>query len=263
MMNDMNTKCRVLVVEDELPTQRLLKNMIQDLRPQWEIVAATTSIEDTREWLENNGHPDIIFLDIHLSDGLSFAIFDNMEVSSAIIFTTAYDEYAIQAFKLNSVDYLLKPISRESLEAAIVKYEKILKVVPRYVDQKDIRQLATLIEGGTPLYRSRILVPTVEGFLKLNISEVAFFHSSQKVTSAYTYGGQPHVIDMTLEKLEGELDPDKFFRANRQYIIHIDSIQRMETWFNGKMIVKTCPESPDKIVVSREKVRSFKDWINR
>ena len=257
------TKSRVLIVEDELPTQRLLKKMIQDLRPTWDIVATTGSIEDTQEWLENNPHPNLIFLDVHLSDGLSFEIFEKIEIRSAVIFTTAYDEYAMQAFKVNSVDYLLKPISNEALESAIIKYEKLMTVLSRPGDYVDIKQLSALNKQGGPIYRSRILVPTVDGYIKLNISDIAMFHSSQKVTTAITNAGLPHVIDQTLEKLEDELDPKLYFRANRQFIIHIDAVLRIETWFNGKLIVKTKPESPDKIVVSREKVRYFKEWINK
>ncbi|WP_088653915.1 LytR/AlgR family response regulator transcription factor [Geofilum rhodophaeum] len=260
----MNTQpTRILIVEDELPSQRLLKNMIVELRPDWQVVATTTGVEETVEWLQNNPHPQLIFLDVQLSDGLSFEIFDQIKPQSVVVFTTAYDEYAIHAFKVNSIDYLLKPIRPEQLEESLKKYERLMLTLTPRIDLSELKNLSALLQEGKPTYRNRILVPAADGFLKLNVRDVAFFHSSQKVTTALTHNQQPHIVDMTLEKLEEELDPDLFFRANRQFLLHIDAIQRIETWFNGKLVVKTRPEADEKIVVSREKARSFKDWINR
>jgi DNA-binding LytR/AlgR family response regulator len=260
----MNTsKNTVLIVEDELPTQRLLKKMIEELRPSWDIVAATSSVEETVEWLENNPHPYLVFMDVQLADGLSFEIFDKIKVESFIVFTTAYDEYAIKAFKVSSIDYLLKPIRAEQLESAIQKFERIKAAVSPQIDISELRDLSSLIKEGRLPYRNRILVPVSDGFLKLNIADVAYFQSSQKVTTAITHSGKPHIIDMTLEKLEEELDPQCFFRANRQFILHIEAIQRIETWFNGKLVVKTKPDAHEKIVISREKARIFKEWLNR
>lgn len=260
-MNTRNTT--ILIVEDELPTQRLLKDMIEELRPQWEVVAATSGVEETVEWLESHPHPHLIFMDVQLADGLSFEIFDKIKPNSIIVFTTAYDEYAIKAFKVSSIDYLLKPIRTEQLESAMLKFEKIKAALAPRIDLSDLRDLSALIQKGRIPYRNRILVPVADGFLKLNIADVAFFQSSQKVTTAVTHNGQPHIVDITLEKLEEELDPQHFFRANRQFILHIEAIQRIETWFNGKLVVKTKPEAPEKIVISREKARNFKEWINR
>jgi DNA-binding LytR/AlgR family response regulator len=260
-MHTQNTT--VLIVEDELPTQRLLRKMIEELRPDWEVVAATSGVEETVEWLENTSHPDLVFMDVQLADGLSFEIFDKIKLNSIIVFTTAYDEYAIKAFKVSSIDYLLKPIRAEQLESAMQKYEKIKAALAPRIDISELKDLSSLIKEGRPPYRNRILVPVADGFLKLNIANVAFFQSSQKVTTAITYSGKPLIVDMTLEKLEDELDPQHFFRANRQFILHIEAIQRIETWFNGKLVVKTKPEAEEKIVISREKARSFKEWINR
>jgi DNA-binding LytR/AlgR family response regulator len=260
-MNTTNNK--ILIVEDELPTQRLLIKMIEELRPDWQIVAATSGVEETVEWLENNPHPHLVFMDVQLSDGLSFEIFDKIRLNSIIVFTTAYDEYAIKAFKVSSIDYLLKPIKTEQLENAICKYERIKAAISPQIDISELRDLSSLIKEGRTPYRNRLLVPVADGFLKLNIADIACFQSSQKVTTAITNSGKPHIIDMTLEKLEDELDPQCFFRANRQFILHIDAIQRIETWFNGKLVVKTKPEATEKIIISREKARSFKEWINR
>ncbi|WP_044117947.1 LytR/AlgR family response regulator transcription factor [Alkaliflexus imshenetskii] len=258
----MHKKISVLIAEDEIPTQRLLRGMIENLRPEWEIVACTSGVEETTEWLNNHEHPSLMFLDIQLSDGLSFEIFDHTEVNSIVIFTTAYDEYAIQAFKVNTIDYLLKPVRPENLEKAILKFEKLNDSL-HATDAADIRMLAASLIDGKTTYRSRLLVPMVDGYAKLNITDVAWFHSSQKVTTAVTHDGTNHVVDLTLEKLEEELNPETFFRANRQYIVNIEVINRIENWFNGKLIVKTKPETPDKVIVSRERARHFKEWINR
>lgn len=258
----MQKEISVLIVEDEIPTQRLMKDLIEKSRPQWNVVAATTGVEETVEWLENNEQPDLIFLDIQLSDGLSFEIFDQVDVTSFIIFTTAYDEYALQAFKVNSIDYLLKPMKPEDLENAILKFEKF-NDKSYALESGEIKALASAVSLGKQSYRTRILVPLVDGYLKLNINDVAWFHSSQKVTTAYTLQGNPHILDMTLERLESQLDPKKFFRVNRQFILHISAIHRIENWFNGKLVIKTQPESSEKIVVSRERARSFKEWLNQ
>jgi len=253
----------VLIVEDELPTQRLLSKMIEKLRPTWNIVAATSSVEETVEWLEKNHHPQLTFMDIQLSDGLSFEIFDQIKVNSIIIFTTAYDEYAIKAFKVNSIDYLLKPMRAEHLENAILKFENLKNTLTPQLDISELAGLSKLIKEGKPAYRSRILVPLSNGFLKLNIADIAYFQSSQKVTTATTHKGENHIIDLTLEKLEDELNDEIFFRANRQFILNINAIHRIETWFNGKLVVKTKPETHEKIIISREKAKSFKQWINK
>ncbi|HLW08299.1 MAG TPA: LytTR family DNA-binding domain-containing protein [Marinilabiliaceae bacterium] len=258
----MQKEISVLIVEDEIPTQRLMKDLIERIRPQWNILGATAGVEETVEWLKNNVQPDLIFLDIQLSDGLSFEIFDHVQVTSFIIFTTAYDEYALQAFKVNSIDYLLKPMRLEDLEGAIIKFEKF-NSSSYLLEKSEIKALASAVSQGNKSYRTRILVTLIDGYLKLNVNDVAWFHSSQKVTTAYTLQGNPHILDMTLEKLESELDPKKFFRANRQFILNIAAIHRIENWFNGKLVIKAQPESSEKIVVSRERARSFKEWLNQ
>lgn len=258
----MQKNISVLIVEDEIPTQRLMIDLIKRARPSWNILAATSAVDETVEWLQENKHPDLIFLDIQLSDGLSFEIFDHVKVSSFIIFTTAYDEYALQAFKVNSIDYLLKPIKPADLETAIKKFEQ-LKLKSYTLEPEEIKALAAAVGSGEQSFRERILVPLADGYLKLNVNDIAWVHSSQKVTTAFTLQGTPHILDLTLEKLEGELDPNKFFRANRQFILNISAIQRIENWFNGKLVIKTQPKSTEKIVVSREKARSFKEWLNQ
>ena len=254
----------ILIVEDELPTQRLLKDMIAKARPAWHIAGCTSSVDETVEWLEENSQPTLIFLDIQLSDGTGFEIFDRVQIDSFVIFTTAYDEYAIQAFRVNSIDYLLKPVNQEKLEEAIRKYEHLFRENKTQESTIiDYQELARALESGTQNYRSRLMVNLADGFQKLNTSDIAWLVSSNKITTAVTFDRNHHVVDFTLDKLEKELDPTMFFRANRQYILNIETIHKVENWFNGKLIVKTRPQAEEKIVISRERARNFKDWINQ
>ncbi|MFW5753773.1 MAG: LytR/AlgR family response regulator transcription factor [Marinilabiliaceae bacterium] len=254
----------ILIVEDELPTQRLLIDMIGKIRPEWKIAGGTSSVDETVEWLEENPRPALIFMDIQLSDGTCFEIFDKVPIDSFVIFTTAYDEYAIQAFRVNSIDYLLKPVNHEKLEEAIRKYEHLFRENKKPEEPSiGYQELARALKSGTKNYRSRLMVNLADGFQKLNTSDIAWLFSSNKITTAVTFDRTHHVVDFTLDKLEKELDPAMFFRANRQYILNIETIHKVENWFNGKLVVKTRPQSDEKIVVSRERARNFKEWINQ
>ncbi|RCW34519.1 LytTR family DNA-binding domain-containing protein [Marinilabilia salmonicolor] len=255
---------RILIVEDEFPTRRLLKDSVKKIRPEWEIIGESDSVEGTIEFLQKNPQPDLIFMDIQLSDGSSFEIFEKTEVTGMIIFTTAYDEYAIQAFKVNSIDYLLKPINQKKLTDAIEKYERLFqdKEIPSNAGF-DYGSLSKLLASQSSTYRSRLLTNLADGFQKVDTEKVAWLVSANKITTAVTFDSHHHIVDFTLDKLEKELDPTMFFRANRQYIVNIDAIHKVENWFNGKLIVKTKPDAQDRIVVSRERARSFKEWINQ
>lgn len=252
---------RILIIEDEIPTQRLLAGTLNQLRPTWEIVDCIGTVEESVDWLQQHPHPDLIFSDIQLSDGTCFEIYEQIVPQSFVIFTTAYDEYAIQAFKVNSIDYLLKPVSPDMLEQAIHKFESL--PTQQASHPLNLEQLADSLMSGQKKYRSRIIVNTADGFYKMDVDQITFFYSSHKVVTAITRQNESHVIDFTLDKLEKQLDPSLFFRANRQFILHIDAISKVENWFNGKLVVKTRPEAEEKIVVSRERARLFKEWINQ
>ena len=239
----------------------MLKNLIAGLRPGWKVEAAVGSIADAVEWFSTNEQPDLIFSDIQLTDGTCFEIFEQVSISSFIIFTTAYDEYAVQAFKVNSVDYLLKPVSVEMLEKAIEKFESYKSTGNR--SMSDMKDLMNSLLNGKINYRSRLMVPVADGFVKVDINDVAFFHSFNKITSVTSFDRKNYIANFTFEKLEMQLDPEMFFRANRQFILNINSITKIENWFNGKLIVKTRPEAIEKIVISRERARAFKEWIDR
>ncbi len=254
----------ILIVEDEIPTRRLLEKTIKELRPHWTISGLTGSVEETVDWLKENPLPDLIFMDIQLSDGISFEIFGEVEVESMVIFTTAYDEYAIQAFNVNSIDYLLKPILPKKLEDAILKFERFYNPAHhQHFSRIDFNQLAQAMKLGLESYRTRFMVNLIDGFHPLPVNEIAWIESANKITTAVTFIEQHHILDFTLDKLEKELDPNLFFRANRQYILNIKTIRKVENWFNGKLIVKTRPDVKEKLVVSRERSRSFKEWVDR
>ena len=252
---------RIFIIEDEIPSQRMLKDLILKLRPEWTIEGFAGSVADAVGLLKSNSSPDLIFSDIQLTDGTCFEIFEQINVDSFVIFTTAFDEYAIRAFKVNSVDYLLKPVSENELLKAIEKFESVYSSGSK--DAPDMNALVETLLKGKINYRSRILANLADGFIKIDVGDIAFFHSSQKVTTATTFEKKNFVIDFTLDKLENELDPDIFFRANRQFILNINSINKIENWFNGKLVVKIHPVSSDKIIVSRERAREFKEWIDK
>lgn len=249
----------IVIVEDELHNQRLLQGMITGLRPHWEISKIIGSVKESLEYFENH-KPDLIFMDVQLQDGICFSIFEKMEVDSPVIFTTAFDNYAIQAFKVNSIDYLLKPVKELELENAIEKFEARKHEVER-MHPADYSEILNAIRTGETKYRKRLLVPFASGFCKLDVKDVAYFYSENKVTTAVTWEKKEHVLETTLESLEEELEPREFFRANRSTIVHIDSIYKMENYFGGKLHVKLLPKLNTEVVVSRLKNRIFREWV--
>ncbi|MEH6656659.1 LytR/AlgR family response regulator transcription factor [Leeuwenhoekiella marinoflava] len=250
----------VLVIEDEKPAARRLTRMLETL--DLNVLAQLHSVEEAVEWFSNNTHPDLIFLDIQLSDGLSFEIFDGVAVTSAIIFTTAYDEYALQAFKLNSIDYLLKPIDDEELEAAVTKFKK---QQPASSDVKlnfeDIRKLL----GVNPVerdYKKRFTVKIGQHLKMINVDDVVCFYSENKGTYARTTDKRDYLLDTTLEILEGELQPDVFFRVSRKYFVNVNSIRDIISYTNSRLQVKLQACDDLEIIVSRERVKDFKFWLS-
>jgi|SRR5690606_13307638 len=247
---------KILIIEDEKPNADRLKRLVKALRPQTDVVATLETITESVEWFESGQDVDMVLMDIRLYDGLSFEIFDKVNVSCPIIFTTAYDEYAVRAFKYNSFDYLLKPIEKEELLEAIEKVETNHFTK----DELSIKGLLNFLQ--TKEYRSRFLLPYRDGYKTILTSDVVYFHSEQRISRAKLYDGTEEVIPQTMEELEQQLDPKRFFRANRQFIIHIDSIQQVNNYFNHKLklTLKNCPEA--EIIISREKATAFKNWLD-
>lgn len=247
-----------IIIEDEKPSARRLARLLADLDV--EVSTMLHSVEESIAWFNSNGHPDLIFLDIQLSDGLSFEIFDAVEVQSAIIFTTAYDEYALQAFKLNSIDYLLKPIDDEELEVAIKKYRMLKpKSQKLALDFDDIKKL--LVNPLEREYKKRFTARVGQHLKIINADEVECFYSENKGTYAATSDGRNYLLDTTLENLEDELEPKIFFRVSRKFYININYIKDIVSYTNSRLQIKLNRFQEQEIIVSRERVRDFKLWL--
>ena len=249
---------KTIIIEDEKPSARRLSRLLLNLGV--EVSQMLHSVEEAVEWFQNNTHPDLIFLDIQLSDGLSFEIFDVVEVKSAIIFTTAYDEYALQAFKLNSIDYLLKPIDDEELEAAVEKYRSLRpETKPMTLNFDDIKNL--LVNPLEREYKKRFTARVGQHLKIINADEVESFYSENKGTYAATSDGRNYLLDTTLENLENELEPQTFFRVSRKFYININHIKDIVSYTNSRLQIKLNHFNEQEIIVSRERVKDFKLWL--
>ncbi|MCK5677512.1 MAG: response regulator transcription factor, partial [Flavobacteriaceae bacterium] len=248
------------IIEDEKPSARRLGRMLKEINI--DAQAMLHSVAESIKWFQNNKqHPDLILLDIQLSDGLSFEIFEQVEVMSAIIFTTAYDEYALKAFKLNSIDYLLKPIDDDELKNAINKF-KANQPKPHNL-QVDLEQIKKLLIN--PLdrnFKDRFTVKIGQHLKIINTSEIDCFYSENKATYINTDEKRNYLIDNTLEQLEEQLDPANFFRVNRKFIINIEAIKDIISYTNSRLQIKLNHFSELDIIVSREKVKGFKNWLD-
>ncbi|WP_054851495.1 LytTR family DNA-binding domain-containing protein [Olleya sp. ITB9] len=249
---------KVIIIEDEKPSARRLQRMLKAINVEADTMLH--SVEESIDWFNNNTHPDLIFLDIQLSDGLSFEIFDQVEVKSAIIFTTAYDEYALQAFKLNSIDYLLKPIDDEDLEAAVTKYKARLPQKTNIaLDFEDIKKL--LVNPIDRVYKKRFSVKVGQHIKLVNIDEVECFYSENKGTYLHTTEGRNYLLDTTLEALENELQPEMFYRINRKFFVNINAIKDIISYTNSRLQIKLNNYNNDQVIVARERVKDFKQWL--
>lgn len=249
---------QVIIIEDEKPAARLLQRKLNKLG----IEAGTMlhSVEEAIEWFQNNPHPDLIFLDIQLSDGLSFEIFDAVQIKSAIIFTTAYDEYALRAFKLNSIDYLLKPIDEEDLEAAVKKYkERAPQPQNLALDFDQIKRM--LVNPAEKAYKKRFTIKMGQHLKMINVEDAECFFSENKGTYIHTKDNRDYLLEITLEQLESELDPAKFYRVSRKFIVSIDAIKDIVVYTNSRLKVLLPTYKDDEVIVSRERVNDFRDWL--
>lgn len=255
---------KILIIEDEIPAQRMLKEMLAELDYEIKVVGCLNSIKSSVEWFKNNPHPELVLMDIQLSDGISFNILEQVTIESMIIFTTAYDEYAIQAFKVNSLDYLLKPFDKDDLQAAFEKYKVYSK---KFIEQKntkiDYSEIASIIKNAEPDYRKRFLIQSDEVFFQLPVEQVAYFHSMQKITFAVTFEQRKYPLNFSLENLKEQLNPELFFKVNRQFIININAIKKIHSYFQGKLVIDTKPAHSEQIIVGKDKAASFKRWLDR
>ena len=253
----------VLVVEDEALSRERITHMLREIDPGIDIIKESDSVEETVEYFKSKPKIDLAFFDIKLSDGLSFEIFNQVEVHTPIIFTTAYDDYALRAFKVNSIDYILKPINFEELGFSIQKFKNnFLDHKIHRIDPQIIRQLSKEIEGG---YKKRFLVKFGDHLQIKSTKDVVCFYAEGKFAYLISKdSGRKYMIDHTLEDLETTLlDPLKFFRINRKFIVSIDHIEDVRSYINSRLSIKmTVPINQD-LIVSREKVNNFKEWLNQ
>lgn len=246
---------KVLIIEDELPAFNRLSKLIQELVPLADILVQLDSIQAATEWFAANALPDVVFMDIHLADGSAFDLLETVTINCPIVFTTAYDQYAVDAFKVASIDYLLKPVKREDLQHAFTK----------------LRQLRTIFrnEPETPKsvpeprkeFRKRFVIRFGEHIKTLNVEEIAYFYSENRVTFARNHDGRMLPVDYNLDALEDMLDPSSFFRINRQYLISLNAISEMKTYSKARVIVTLKPATPEQPVVSSERSAYFKQWL--
>lgn len=248
----------VIIIEDEKPSARRLQRMLKTLNVEAETMLH--SVEESAYWFNNHPHPDLIFLDIQLSDGLSFEIFETVEIKSAVIFTTAYDEYALQAFKLNSIDYLLKPIDEEDLKTAIEKFKtRTPQKQAVTLDFNDIKKL--LVNPIEREYKKRFSVKVGQHLKLINIDDIECIYSENKGTYAFTSEGRNYLLDSTLDQLEDDLEPHVFFRISRKFYVNINAIKDMVSYTNSRLEIKLKHFNEQEVIVARERVKDFKNWL--
>lgn len=253
-------KMTVLIIEDEAPAARRLQKLLEEINPQISIIAVLGGVNESIEWLQSNTCPDIIFMDIQLNDGISFEIFDQVNIPHPIIFTTAFDDYVLNAFKVNSIDYLLKPINEEELKRSLDKYEN-LKSQFTTSDHSLIKSLVSQVQQQDKQYKTRFLVKKGEQLLSINTADILSFQSRNGLVYILTAGNKKYLIDQTLDDLAQILDSQKYFRVNRQFILSYESIQIVHKFGKGKLLVETTFNCDEQIIISAEKASIFKTWF--
>lgn len=247
---------KILIIEDETAAAQNLSAILKEIAPDVEILDIIDTVVDSVEWFRSNPMPDLVFMDIHLSDGKSFRIFDSVKVDVPIIFTTAYDQYALEAFKVNGIDYILKPINEQDVSRAIDKW-KMLTNADRsaYVERVDTMAQTERVEQQTFLVRFR------DKIIPLSCDDIAFFYTSDERVSAYNFKGERYPIERTLEALQGILPQNLFFRANRQFIVSREAVKDISVWFGSRLLLNLTLETPEKIIISKARVPEFKAWL--
>ena len=251
---------RILIIEDELPAARRIEQLIRQQRPQVEILAVIDSISEAVKWFAQNPAPELILMDIHLADGLSFDIFQLIKIQSMVIFTTAYDQYAIRAFKVNSIDYLLKPIDALELKNALDKYDQVRGNTASF-DYSMLNGMLGNLKNRN--YRERFLVKFGNAFTYIQAQEMRFCYAEDSLVFTRLADGKKYSLDHTLEQLEQLLNPTHFFRINRKILLHIDAVDKIHPYFNNRLKLELQPSPGFEIVVSRERVQDFKNWIDQ
>lgn len=256
---------RIFIIEDEELAVKKLVKTLSSVDESAEVIGTADSIRSSVDWLKNNPAPDLILMDIELLDGQSFEIFNQVEVKSPVIFITSYDEYALKAFKVNSVDYLLKPVQKEDLKAALEKFKKMHAVAVAPAAGLDMESLIKgLQERLQPKEsRKRFLVKHANKLVSVEVQDIAYFFSDNGLNFFMTKDGNKYLVDYLMDEIESMLEPDNFFRASRSLIITFSSIEKMEDFFGSRLVLKLKPAFDKEALVSREKVAEFKKWMGK
>lgn len=255
---------KILIVEDEELAVKKLHKMLLSLEKEIEVLANTDSIAASVEWLKKNETPDLILMDIELLDGQSFEIFNQVDVKSPVIFTTSYDEFALKAFKVNSVDYLLKPIQKEDLAAALDKYKKMFGAVapgPSINMEMLVKELQQKLQPTA--FRKRFLVKNVQKLVSIETDDIAYFYSDGRLNFFKTFDNKKYVVDYTMDEMEEMLDPERYFRISRSFYVSISSVEQIHDYFGNRLILTLKPAVDKEALVSREKVTEFKKWMGK
>lgn len=248
-----------IIIEDENLTAQRLEGMLKRYDQNIQVLATLPSVGDSVQWLRQHDTPDLVFMDIHLEDDLCFKIFELVPLTAPVIFTTAYDEYMINAFKVNSIDYLLKPVNLIELIGALDKY----KALKEQFSKPDLNSLLQYMGHRTPEYKTRFMITVGNKIRSIETAEVAYFYSDEKITFLVTKEGQHLPIDFSLDKLTSLLDPQQFFRASRQYLVGFTAISAVLTHFKGKLKLELAPKARHEVFVSGDRMTDFKDWLGR
>jgi two-component system response regulator LytT len=254
----------ILIVEDEELAVKKIKKTLAAVDEDAIVQGETDSIESTVQWLEENTAPDLILMDIELADGQSFEIFKLIEVKSPVIFTTSYDEFALKAFKVNSIDYLLKPVQKEELEAALNKYKKLKEnktSLPGVSMDDIVKQLQQKLQPKE--YRKRFLVKHGQRLVSIDVNDIAYFFSDGRLNFFITNDNKKYVVDYTMDELEDMIDPSYFFRISRSFYVSVNSIEKIDDYFGNRLILGLKPANSKEALVSREKVSEFKTWLGK
>ena len=249
----------VLIIEDEKPAAEKLQKALLACEPSIQVLTVLGSIQDTISWLEEHPAPEVIFMDIELSDGLSFKIFERTAINCPVIFTTAYDDYWQEAFEHNSIDYLLKPIKQQKLEAALKKYEKLKQHFSANY-QKLLSWQTKAAESG---YKKRFLVKRGADYVSIKTEDIAYFYAAHKLVCMVDNKGQKFILDQSLSDIETQLDATLFYRVNRKYLINMSAIKRIKTYPKSKLLLEVEPPLHEEIVISQENVTAFKQWMGQ
>ena len=250
---------KAVIIEDEHIASKRLAQLVSELAPEIEIVGQLTSVESGLTWFNENTLPQLIFLDIQLNDGYGFDILDHLKEHPPVIFTTAYNEYAIRGFKYNGLDYLLKPIDRNDLHTALQKFLKTQGTATEIWGQQKLEQIRNLFQKE---YKHRFMVKVGNQYKSFNVEDIAYFKSNEGLIFLFETNGKSYPIEYTIDQLEDILNPVQFFRINRKFMVSVKAVMEIHTYFNSRLLLKLLPKEEDQVIVSRERTASFKRWLD-